>query len=108
MNCTQGALRHGDLNFFSPSGAVKLGYEAPSGNRKEYTPVTDYVLAGSHGGAHILRGPALVRVVSARIIHVIVDASAIITHEDRHLNGTLAPGEYVMVRMRDADGLVTD
>jgi hypothetical protein len=102
-----GQLRHGDLNFFDEATATEAGISLPNKGAK-YEAVCDVVLAGSHGGAHILHGPAEILRIDDRVQWVRIPHDTRVSHADRHLDGAQPAGLYAIVRMRDADGLVED
>ena len=108
MKKTTGILRHGDLNIYPANMAGKLGVDGPPSDRSSYELRRDHVLAGSHGGSHVLVGDALVSSVGERVTYLKTDRDTVIRHADRHLDGEVPAGGYIVIRMRDADGLVED
>ena len=98
-NLYESELRHGDLSFCRIAEPSDL---------TAFEVGRDLVLAGSHGGAHVLLGACRHKSVDLRTRQIIVPEPTQVTHADRHLTGDLPAGAYSVVVSRTADGIVED
>ncbi len=65
--------------------------------------IRDAVLAGSHGGRHIVQGPAIVQQSGSGWLVTVNDDTTIV-HDTRHLPVPLPAGSYEVSRLRERGG----